>query len=121
VNGESGRGAIDEPTWVDLDVPESVFLHRLPLPDELPYRFQPSRLSPFWVRASRLFISYVLRRMQFVRQIDAIGLESLAALEKRGPDAEGLRRPAGSLDPSLYHGDEIAADPLPSGHTTALP
>jgi 1-acyl-sn-glycerol-3-phosphate acyltransferase len=59
-------------------------MHRLPLPDELPYRFQPPRLSPFWVRASRLFISYMLRRMQFVKQIDATGLESLDALKKRG-------------------------------------
>lgn len=58
-------------------------MHRLPLPDELPYHFQPPKLSPFWVRASRLFISYSLRRVQFVRQIDASGLESLAALAER--------------------------------------
>jgi 1-acyl-sn-glycerol-3-phosphate acyltransferase len=59
-------------------------MHRLPLPDELPYRFQPPKLNPFWVRASRLFVGYMLRRMQFVKKIDAIGLESLVALKKRG-------------------------------------
>ncbi len=58
-------------------------MHKLPLPDELPYRFQPPKLSPFWVRASRLFVSYNLRRVQFVRQIDATGLESLAALRDK--------------------------------------
>jgi 1-acyl-sn-glycerol-3-phosphate acyltransferase len=59
-------------------------MHRLPLPDELPYQFQSPKVSPFWVRASRLFVGYILRRMQFVKQIDALGLESLAALQKRG-------------------------------------
>jgi 1-acyl-sn-glycerol-3-phosphate acyltransferase len=59
-------------------------MHKLPLPDELPYQFQPPRLSPFWVRASRLYVSYMLRRIQVVRQIDASGLESLAALEGKG-------------------------------------
>jgi 1-acyl-sn-glycerol-3-phosphate acyltransferase len=59
-------------------------MHRLPLSDELPYQFQPPRLSPFWVRASRLFVSYMLRRSQFVRQIDADGLEALANLRAKG-------------------------------------
>ena len=50
-------------------------MHRLPLPDELPYQFQPPKLSPFWVRASRLDVSYLLRRTQVVREIDDVGLE----------------------------------------------
>ena len=59
-------------------------MHKLPLPDELPYQFQPPRLSPFWVRASRLFGGYMLRRLQVVRNIHAIGLEQVAALKKKG-------------------------------------
>ncbi|HMF35826.1 MAG TPA: 1-acyl-sn-glycerol-3-phosphate acyltransferase, partial [Isosphaeraceae bacterium] len=59
-------------------------MHRLPLPDELPYQFQPPRLSPFWVRASRLYVSYLLRRTQVVREIDDVGLEQLKALKGKG-------------------------------------
>ena len=59
-------------------------MHRLPLPDELPYQFQPPKLSPFWVRASRLYVSYLLRRTQVVREIDDVGLEHLKALKGKG-------------------------------------
>jgi 1-acyl-sn-glycerol-3-phosphate acyltransferase len=59
-------------------------MHKLPLPDELPYEFQPPKLSPFWVRASRLFVGYMLRRTQFVRHIDAIGVETLGRLKASG-------------------------------------
>jgi 1-acyl-sn-glycerol-3-phosphate acyltransferase len=59
-------------------------MHKLPLPDELPYQFQPPRLSPFWVRASRLFGGYMLRRLQVVRNIHAIGLEQVSELKKKG-------------------------------------
>jgi hypothetical protein len=34
------------------------------------------------------------------------------------PDVEGLRRLVEGLGPGRYHVDEIAADPLPSGHTS---
>jgi hypothetical protein len=33
-------------------------------------------------------------------------------------DVEGLRRWVERLGPGRYHVDEIAADPLPSGHTS---
>jgi 1-acyl-sn-glycerol-3-phosphate acyltransferase len=59
-------------------------MHRLPLPDELPYQFQPPRLSPFWVRASRLFVQYLLRRTQAVSSVEVEGLESLRSLCGRG-------------------------------------
>ena len=59
-------------------------MHRLPLPDELPYQFQPPKLSPFWVRASRLYVSYLLRRIQVVRQIEDVGLEYLKNLKGKG-------------------------------------
>jgi hypothetical protein len=52
-------------------------MHKLPLSDELPYQFRPPRLSPFRVRASRLFVGYTLRRVQFVSKNDANVLESL--------------------------------------------
>jgi 1-acyl-sn-glycerol-3-phosphate acyltransferase len=63
---------------------ESLNVHRLPLTDELPYRFLPPRLSPFWVRASWLFVKYLLRRVQVVRQIDFFGLDFLTPLLGRG-------------------------------------
>ena len=34
------------------------------------------------------------------------------------PDVEGLRRLVERRGPGRYHVDEIAADPLPSGHTS---
>jgi hypothetical protein len=34
------------------------------------------------------------------------------------PDAEGPHRLAQGLGPGRYHVDQIAADPLPSGHTS---
>ena len=48
------------------------------------YQFQPPKLSPFWVRASRLYVSYLLRRTQVVREIDDVGLEHLKALKGKG-------------------------------------
>jgi 1-acyl-sn-glycerol-3-phosphate acyltransferase len=59
-------------------------MHRLPLPDELPYQFQPPKLSPLWVRASLLYVKYLLRRTQIVRQIDDIGLDYLKNLKGKG-------------------------------------
>jgi hypothetical protein len=34
------------------------------------------------------------------------------------PDVEGLRRLVGGLGQGRYHVDEIAPEPLPSGHTS---
>ena len=34
------------------------------------------------------------------------------------PDVEGMRRLVECFDPGRYHVEEIAADPLPSGHTS---
>ncbi|HEY2155612.1 MAG TPA: 1-acyl-sn-glycerol-3-phosphate acyltransferase, partial [Isosphaeraceae bacterium] len=59
-------------------------MNRLPLRDEIPYRFFPPRVSPFWVRASRLFIKYLLRRLERVRGIEFVGVEHLASLLGRG-------------------------------------
>jgi len=52
-------------------------LNRLPLPDELPYRFQPPRVSPFWVSTSRLLVRYFLRRVQWLCEFEFTGLEHL--------------------------------------------
>ena len=48
-------------------------MHRLPLPDELPYQFQPPKLSPFWVRASRLYVGYMLRGRKWCRRLTTLG------------------------------------------------
>ena len=59
-------------------------MNRLPLSDELPYRFHPPRVSPFWVSTSRLYFKYLLRRLQRVRTIEMEGLEHLKPLLGRG-------------------------------------
>ncbi len=59
-------------------------MNRVPLPDELPYRFQAPRLSPFWVSTSRLFVRYLQRRVQWLREFEFAGLEQLRPLLRRG-------------------------------------
>ncbi len=57
---------------------------RLPLPDELPYRFFPPRVSPLWHRVSRLYIRRVLNRKLAIRSIEFDGVERLSARIGRG-------------------------------------
>ena len=59
-------------------------MNRLPLPDQLPYRFLPPRVSPFWVSTSRLFVRYSMRRLQWLRGFDFSGLEHLRSVIRRG-------------------------------------
>ncbi len=59
-------------------------MNRLPLPDELPYHFQPPRVSPFWVSTTRLLVRYLMRRVQWLREFEFSGLEHLRPLLGRG-------------------------------------
>jgi len=59
-------------------------MNRLPLPDQLPYHFLPPRVSPFWVSTSRLFVRYLMRRLQWLRGIEFSGIEQLQAVIRRG-------------------------------------
>src|SRR5690242_12371679 len=55
-------------------------MHRLPLADQLPYRFHPPRPSSFWLRATRGNRRRLLRREHRVVAIDVVGLEHLTPL-----------------------------------------
>ncbi len=55
-------------------------MHRLPLADQLPYRFQPPRLSPFWVHATRGPLGRMLRREHLIGHIDMTGDERVRPL-----------------------------------------
>ncbi len=59
-------------------------MNRAPLPDQLPYRFQAPRLSPFWVSTSRLLVRYLQRRVQWLREFEFSGLDHLRPLIGRG-------------------------------------
>ena len=58
-------------------------MHRLPLADQLPYRFHPPRPSSFWVRATRGYRRRLLRGEHRVLAIDVVGLEHLPPLLER--------------------------------------
>jgi len=59
-------------------------MHRLPLADELPYRFEPPRLNRLVVRATRPVRRRMLRGEHQVEQIDTRGVEHLKPLLDRG-------------------------------------
>jgi 1-acyl-sn-glycerol-3-phosphate acyltransferase len=59
-------------------------MHRLPLADELPYRFVPPRPSPFWFRASRPLRRRMLRGEHQVVGVDISGLDRLKGPLERG-------------------------------------
>jgi 1-acyl-sn-glycerol-3-phosphate acyltransferase len=59
-------------------------MDRLPLADQLPYRFLPPRLSPFWVRVTRPLRGRMLRREHRVVACDVEGVEHLGGLLGRG-------------------------------------
>jgi 1-acyl-sn-glycerol-3-phosphate acyltransferase len=59
-------------------------MHRLPLADQLPYRFHPPRLSRFWVWATGPYRRRMLRRTHRVVEVDIAGTEHLAPMLGRG-------------------------------------
>src|SRR4051812_48695508 len=78
---------------------EECGMNRLPLSDELPYRFHPPRVSPFWVTTSRLYAKYLLRRLQWIRTIDVDGLEHMTPLLGRGDGVMTTPNHPDSADP----------------------
>lgn len=59
-------------------------MKRLPLSDEMPYRFRPPALSRFWVALCRPFILRMLRNEQKVAQIEFRELARLEAVLGKG-------------------------------------
>ena len=59
-------------------------MHRLPLADQLPYRFYPPKLKPWLVRATKGLRTGMLRREHRVERIEVDGLERLTPLLERG-------------------------------------
>jgi 1-acyl-sn-glycerol-3-phosphate acyltransferase len=59
-------------------------VHRLPLADELPYRFLPPRPSAFWFRATRGFRNRMLRREHEITRIELRGGTELGARHAAG-------------------------------------
>lgn len=59
-------------------------MHRMPLSDELPYRFLPPRLNPTLVRMTRPIRDRMLRVEHWIEGIEFDGLDSLAGLLGRG-------------------------------------
>src|SRR5262245_46644952 len=59
-------------------------MHRMPLSDQLPYRFYPPRLTPYLVRATRPYRRRLLRREHRIEEFDFGGIEHLAQLLGRG-------------------------------------
>jgi hypothetical protein len=59
-------------------------MRRLPLADELPYRFYPPRIDPLWMFLGRYYIARELRRELQVHEIVVAGLEELRPLLERG-------------------------------------
>src|SRR5579864_5887748 len=59
-------------------------MRRLPLADQLPYRFYPPRMQPIWLWMARYYMSYKLRREQRIEAFDIAGTEHLQPLLGRG-------------------------------------
>ena len=59
-------------------------MRRLPLADQLPYRFYPPRIEPLWLWAAHLYIDYLVRKKQRVQAIEITGTEYLTRLHGRG-------------------------------------
>src|SRR3982751_6110177 len=59
-------------------------MRRLPLSDELPYRFYDPRLNPLVLGLARYYIHHALRSGNRVEEIDIAGVEHLAPLLGRG-------------------------------------
>src|SRR5438270_581972 len=59
-------------------------MKRLPLSDELPYKFYPPRLRSFVLWFGRYYLQYMLKCQQRVEEIDIAGMENVAALLNKG-------------------------------------
>ena len=59
-------------------------MRRMPLADQLPYRFYPPKLHPLWGELGRVYIRRQLRRELRVDAIEVDGLENLNPLIERG-------------------------------------
>ena len=59
-------------------------MNRLPLRDELPYRFRPPRLNPVCLAVGRALGRSMLRRDHKVEAIDVAGLDRVRPLLDRG-------------------------------------
>jgi 1-acyl-sn-glycerol-3-phosphate acyltransferase len=59
-------------------------MRRLPLADELPYRFYPPRIHPLWMRLGRYYIGWQLRHELQVHAMEITGLDHLQPLLNRG-------------------------------------
>jgi 1-acyl-sn-glycerol-3-phosphate acyltransferase len=59
-------------------------MRRLPLGDQLPYQFDPPRLSRFWVWATRPSRRTMLQRDHKVMELDISGIDHLLPLLERG-------------------------------------
>lgn len=59
-------------------------MRRLPLADQLPYRFFPPRIQPVWFWMARHYMRYHVRRDQRVEAIEFQGVEHLQPLLNRG-------------------------------------
>ncbi len=59
-------------------------MRRVPLADELPYRFHPPSLHPLFLRAANWLLPSLLRREHQVVDVDISGLEHVQSLLDRG-------------------------------------
>ena len=59
-------------------------MHRLPLADELPYRFYPPRVSRFWTTLGGPIIGQLMRKQSRVMEIEFQGVEHLRDLLGKG-------------------------------------
>jgi 1-acyl-sn-glycerol-3-phosphate acyltransferase len=59
-------------------------MRRLPLADQLPYRFFPPRIQPLWLWLAGHYMNHKLRTHQRVEGIDIAGTEHLTSLLGRG-------------------------------------
>jgi len=69
------------PHRVHCEIPT---VKRVPLADELPYRFYPPRLHPVLLWASGFLLPAMLRRDHLVSEVDIAGAEHLQPLLERG-------------------------------------
>jgi 1-acyl-sn-glycerol-3-phosphate acyltransferase len=59
-------------------------MRRLPLADELPYRFYPPRIHPLWGWLAKFYIRHQLRHELQVHAVEVAGLDALKPLLARG-------------------------------------
>ncbi|CAN5915063.1 hypothetical protein BH23PLA1_BH23PLA1_44880 [soil metagenome] len=74
-----GSGAAGRSGSLEISI-----MRRLPLSDQLPYRFCAPNSRPFWYRATRGLRRRMLRGEHWIEAIEVDGVESLAALLERG-------------------------------------